>query len=359
MSHPETTETPITRRIISATLHQIDVDNRDCKLIPITRNHPDLEEYLTDILSEISATPQKRAFDFSRETTEFFTTLKSYISQKDLDKTGSGKNFAKRLLEKEIEADIKYGHLGNKGKGHVNKGSFLQLLYRNRGVISYLGVKIAHQVFLDEEDFKKKIGLAIANKLFKACKVSFDQETPDSIHIYDTNTRPSAYWWKEFLELKELWTDSYNTRTAVSEVIKIVKTIKKYHPSDYTILRNSTIGAFKQTGELIYDEFITNTFENYSAIDKDLSSKIPKLVESLRSLPEKKNFDGKFQLKPSEVPYNQARIPLSREITISFNEGIDNLEDKIWAEKTSSGRKLVVIESPDGFDRFSEKKRTS
>ena len=48
---------------------------------------------------------------------------------------------------------------------------------------------------------------------------------------------------------------------------------------------------------------------------------------------------------------------MSSDIDVYINDGVDNIEDKIWAEKTSDGRRLVVINSPDGFSKFGEKKR--
>ena len=77
-------------------------------------------------------------------------------------------------------------------------------MYREGGVVHYLGVKVEHQLFLDEVDFKRKIGLGESQKIYKACKVSFDAAgTIGSALVFDTNSRPSTYWWREFWELTE------------------------------------------------------------------------------------------------------------------------------------------------------------
>lgn len=278
-------------RIVSTVLHQIDVDSKKSQLIPISGHHSDLEGYLGDLLDEIQAKEQKRAYEFLRETTEFFTALKSYTESQDLQANVVSSNLAQRLLDKEVITDDKYGHLGASGSGHVKKGSFLQFLYRNGSSISYLGVKIEHQLFLDELDFKKKIGISIANKIYKACKVDFDDNSiPCKVFVYDTNSKPSTYWWSEFLELKELRNDAHNTRTAAKEVLKIINRIKKEHPADHTLLRNSMISSFKQQGELKYDDFIEKTIKNYEPVDKNLKDKLPEIVSNLTKLPEKKRI---------------------------------------------------------------------
>lgn len=347
-------------RIISTVLHQIDVESKSSARIEISSANTDLESYLDDLLSEIHSKEQKRSYDFVRETTEFYNALSSYWGNQDLQANTVSTNLAERLLDKEVNADAKYGHLGASGAGHVKKGSYLQFLYRDADSISYLGVKIEHQTFLDEEDFRKKIGISIANKVYKACKVSFDTAgVPQSVFVYDTNTKPSVYWWSEFLELKEIRNDSHNTREASKSVLRVVDKLKKDHPADHTILRNSAISSFKQKGELKYDEFIRDTFENYEPEDPALVEKLPKIVEQLKKLPEKKDFDTRFNLVPSEVPFKKSTYKLSQEITLTIEDGIENIHDKVWSERAADGRHLVVIDSSEEeFNRFKEKVRS-
>ncbi|PPD50556.1 MAG: hypothetical protein CTY16_01340 [Methylobacter sp.] len=345
-------------RIVSTVLHQINIEDTECNQIAIPNDDSDLENYLTDLLNEIHDKPQKRAYDFHRETTEFFTTLRSYFSEQNLTQNSSSTNLANRLLDKEIETDDRYGHLSSTGTGHVKKGSFLQFIYRNGTDLAYLGVKIEHQSFLDESDFKKKIGLSLSKKIYKACKVSFNgQGLPYDVFVYDTNSKPSTYWWKDFLELKEVRDDALNTKTASKAVISEINRLKDDHPIDHTILRNSAIGAFKQQGQMNYDEFLKTIFENYEPEDTGLKIKLPDFVNKLRALPEKKKFDTCFNLVPSEVPFKRTKMSLSKEISLTYEDGIENLDEKIWAEKTANGRKLVVIDSPKGFENFTLKER--
>jgi hypothetical protein len=57
------------------------------------------------------------------------------------------------------------------------------------------------------------------------------------------------------------------------------------------------------------------------------------------------------------VPFRKINYSLSKEISLSIEDGIDNISEKIWSEKTASGKELVVIFSPEGFKHFIEKNR--
>jgi hypothetical protein len=344
--------------ITSIALHQVDVETNSFSIIPIGKDYSDLNSYLNELLTEVDASERRREYSFSSETTEFYTTLLKYKDGSTLISDGISDILAKRLLKEEIKADKRYGHLGNNKKGHVKKGSFLQFLYTIGEEMYYLGVKMEHQVFIDEADFKKKAGLSVANKIYKACKVSFGgQEALKDIHVYDTNSKPAKYWWDEFLDLTESRNDSYNTRTAADEVMKVVGRLKNEFPIDHTILRNSVIGAFKQDADMDYIEFVDNVVRTYTPEDEGLIDKLPSVIKKLEKLPADKSFDTKFKLIPSEVPFRKTQFKLNKEMTLYINDSVDNIDEKVWAEETSSGKKLVVIESPEGFKNFKVKER--
>lgn len=341
-------------------LHHIDIEAQQCNAVPISLANSDLDGYLRDLLREINGKEQKRYYSYAASTTEFFTCLSTLAVTKNFQSGPNGNSIANRLLRKEIETDASYGHLSQTGDSHVKKGSFLQFLFSESEQLTYLGVKIEHQSFLDEDDLKKKIGLSMENKIYKACKVVFDEAgVPQDALVFDTNSKPAVYWWRDFLELTEKRGDALNTRTASAEVVKVLNSIKRDFPSDHTILRNATIAAFKKDGVMKYDVFVQQTFANYVCDDPALSEKMPKLIDDLNKLPERKKFDTLFTLVPSEVMFKKTKINLTSEISISYEDGIENLESKIWSEKSSTGKKLVVIESAAGFDKFKLKPRVA
>lgn len=356
------TSATILPRIISTVLHHIDVEKKSYLQIDMPKTNAELESYLDDLLDEINDKPQKREYGFISDSTQFYQALATFNRNKDFAASEDANEFAKRLLEKEVVADKRHGHLGPKkavGKNtHIKKGSFLQFIYRNETKIAYLGVKIDHQSYLDEKDFTKRIGLAIAKKLYKACLVNLqDNGIPESIHVYDTNASPAHYWWSDFLELKAKRDDSFNTKNAIESIVKTLGTIKKEHPIDYAILRNASIAAFKQSGEMKFDVFIENTFAQYAPENPELVEKLPALIKKLQELPTKVGFDSLFNLSPKDVPYNFQKVKLSNDITLTINEGVKDIEKKIWAEKTKSGKKLIVIEVSENFSEFPLRER--
>lgn len=344
--------------VISVSLHQIDIENNKVELVNIEVDNSDLNDYLNELLDEIDNENRKRSFTFVSDTTEVYTQLAEYSADPDFKNHEDGKVVVERLLRVEIDTDSKYGHLSqNKNGSHVKKGSYLQFLYKENSQIKYLGVKIDHQGFIDEVDLTKHIGLALSDKIYKAVRVIFNRKKPDTIEVYDSYTNISKYWWHDFLELKELRTDSYNTKLACKSVITKIGPLKKISLNDYNGLRNSVIVAFKQKGEMDYDDFIINTFENYTSTNLQINNKLKTILPELKKLPETKEFDTKFNLDTSVIPYKKSTYKLNTDITLTINEGVNNLDQKVWAEKTVDGDELVVIKSPEGFKQFKLKER--
>ncbi len=349
---------PITLRILKTTLHQIDIGTKASNSIEMTGDLADLNEYLGTLLSELREKTERRSYKFERDTTEFYVALALFGKTHDLE-NGRCDSLAKRLLAQEIKTEERYSQLATKKTGQLlQKGSFLQFLYQDDSGLGYLGVKLEHQTFVDEHDFKKHSGLPNTSKVYKACHVFFNDEgLPDLVQAYDTNSQPAAYWWKEFLELEVLRNDEHNTSTAVKCVVRTIGSIKKEFPHDYTVLRNATIAAFKQKGRMNYIEFVEKTFDKYEPHNPELNKNKAALIERLKNLPEKHNFDTQFELIPGAVDFRRTKIDLTPEISLSFEPDIKDIDSKIWSEKTKEGKKLIVINSDEAFEKFKIKER--
>lgn len=339
-------------RVISSVLHKINPTENSATAIGVSAAVPDLEDYLTKLLAEIGEQSQKRSYKFASPATELRSCLDAFCADKNLPSNPHAELLAKRLLKQEVETIKRYKNLNE-----VSRGSFLQFMFQEGSETFYLGVKVEHQSFLDEQDFLRKFGLAEDRRLYKACRVAFaDDGVPNQVWVFDTNGTPAAYWWREFLELEVSRDDAENTRTAAEAVMQAVGGIKRHFPADHTILRNATVAAFKQQREMNYTEFIKQVFEGYQPIDERAGPAIEKLVDKLKELPDKKKFDTQFTLVPAAVPYRKTKYVLSPEITLTIEEGIKNLADKVWSEVTPDGRELVVIES-DQAKLFPRKQR--
>lgn len=346
--------------IIKTVLHQIDVGSEKCTLINLGGDLTDLNNYLQNLLSDLNKKTERRLYNFQRDSTEFCRALVEFGKKQDLSATECN-NLAERLLVQEVNTELQYGNsLGTqKAGGLVQKGSFLQFLYKNDEELAYLGVKLEHQTFVDEQDFKRKSGLPDGSKVYKACHVVFDTDySPGEAHVYDTNSKPAVYWWRDFLELLVVRDDQVNTSLAIKAVLRVLGQYKEKYPHDHTLLRNKVIGEFKRNGRMNYEEFVRDVVESYSPYNNELTGKIPEIARKLRDLPAKKGFDTQFDLSPDAVDFRRTKIPLTDEIDLAYKSDISNISSKIWAEKTSDGRKLVVIHSESAFDNFELKIRS-
>lgn len=349
------THIPGASNILGTTLHHLDVEKKKYVALPVPGKIADLQTYLESLLAEVDAKTQSRAYLLNSATTEFAVSLASFHHGRALV-PAAAEALVARLLRMEVATDQRYGHLSVGVGPHVKRGSFLQVLYEKSGVLSYLAVKVEHQAFLDESDFKRRIGLGETQKIYKACRLEFDATgKPLQALVYDTNSKPSVYWWDDVWELHPVRSNEVNTKDAIEHVIHRLNKIKKISPVDYNLLRNASVTAFKQAGAMDFDHFVTSTFAGYTPVEPSLVNQLPKLVNDLKLLPANKGFDGHFTLAPAAVPYKARKIELTDGIMLSYSEELPHLADKIWSTKTKDGKSVVVVEAPEAAKMFTFK----
>ena len=347
-----------TSKVLDVRLHQINHDLKKAVPIDVSSANADLQSYLALLRKSINEQQEKRSYLFASDTTEFNSSLSDFFMSETLE--GRSNALAHRLLLKEMSTEESYGHLAGGRERLLNKGSFLQFLFTSDGLVSYLGVKIEHESFLDENDLKRKSGLPEKSRIYKACMVNFD-ENGNRLEALVFETKKSRYWWDGFLELQMKIGDEENTQRAVKAVIKVLnRRVKEKFPADYTELRNIVVGEFKKKGRMNYYEFINNLFERYEYKDPGLVTEVPGILKKLREAPKSptQGFDTQFDLVPKAVPFRQVKINLTPEVELIYSDGMTNISDVIWSEETNEGKKLVVIHSPVGFSRFEKKLRT-
>lgn len=344
--------------MISAVFHGLDADADSVTKID-TVETDDLHGYLTGILSEIESQVTKRSFKFASERSEFCSTVCQSAASGDFSSCDDGGVLASRLLRIERSTDERYGHLGQSTGGVVKKGSFVQFLYKENGLFRYLAVKIDHQQFLDEDTFKIRLGLAVKNKIYKACRVRFNAALkPEDVFVYDNNSKPSAYWWDRFLELEVVRDDSSNTKTASTEVIKYLeRKLKDKYPVDHTRLRNAAIVRFRQKGVIDYPAFVDSLLGAYVPADESLGPVVEKIKSDLLALPEKRGFDTQFELTPGDVSFRVHKVKVRSDVVVQYDEGMQNIDEKIWYEESLAGKKFIVIDAEEGYQAFTRKDR--
>ncbi len=338
-------------------LYKLDIEEGSIEKVDLGGTEEDLGTYLDNLLTDIRSETHKRKFKIGSPTSEFHALVKEIHKKKGVDSLDEA--LAARLLRIEVATEKRVRNL-SRGEGtHLKKGSFLQWTYREGGEFVYLGVKVDHKEFLDEEDFQKKIGLAVRERLYKAVRVSFNDEGEvKDVAVVDSGSRLSVYWWHDFLELIEEKDDHFNTQAAANEIEKTLnRALKKDYPQDHTFLINSVICRFRTAGSMRFNDYVDDLLGSYDPINDGLRKEIPGLIDKLKKLPEKKGFDTHFSVEPSAISMRRRKMKLNDFVDIMVEAGLENLSDQIWAEKTQQGKKLVVIDSPEGFSKFKEKVR--
>jgi hypothetical protein len=331
--------------IIFTSLHQIDHSLDEIKEIDISNQSEDLGRYTNRLINEITTSYNKRQFEFKSDTTEVRIAITKFLEE-NFDQ--AVKINSDRLLDVEKIAQGKIAHLDKV----IQKGSLFQAVLKENGETTIIISKADHNQFLDEVDFTLKNGLPWEKRIFKAFLVRFQNTSPSEIYVYDTTNRMARYWWDNYLELVEKYTDTHNTKTSLDILDKkIFNKIKKEYPADHTILRNSTIGYFRNKSEFELDDYLNETFREYEPVD----SHFPKeqTISKIQELPDKWGFDSRFGIKKEEITKRQVnKIPLTEKIELVLKDHIDNLNNIITSEQDAEGNKYIKIKSESGFERF-------
>lgn len=331
---------------ISILIYQIDIENE--QINPVNKNSygQDFDKYLGELIGIIS-TGSGREFQFERETTEvrgLFPKLLDSTNFPEISET-----VAKRLLSIEKTAQKKIEKLEVK----IQKGIVVQAIVRENDCFKYVICKADHSEFLRDEDYQLTKGLPVKKKVFKAFVATFTESIEiTNVLVYDTNSVMASYWWKDFLELTEVYTDKHNTITAFYAIDKGVFTkMKKESPQDYVYLRNSVVRYFRANQTFDMNDFIQTAIGDYKPYDPKL--KVDTLKDSIRSLPKQRKFDEKFTILKEEVKAKFVnKISLTAQIELHLKEDIDKIEKVITTEVGKAGERYVKILSDSGYNYF-------
>jgi hypothetical protein len=332
-------------KITFTSLHQIDHLTDEIMEIDISTQSEDLRHYTDRLINEITTSTNKRQFKFKSDTTEVRTALSKYLDENFEEAAEINSN---RLLYIEKVAQSKIAHLNK----IIQKGSLFQAVLSDDDSTTIIISKADHSQFLDEVDFTIKNGLPWEKRIFRAFLVKFQEKNPPNIYVYDTTNRMARYWWDGYLELEEKFTDTHNTKTSLDVLDKkVFNKIKKDFPSDHTILRNSTIGYFRNKEEFELGEFLDETIREYKPVDSSFPK--DKTISKIENLPEKWGFDSRFGIKKEEIKKRQVNnIPLSDKIELILKDHIDDLDNIITSEQDLEGTKFIKIKSTSGYERF-------
>lgn len=326
--------------------HKIDISTDTIENITHEVIGTDFEPYLKELIQQVSNDANSRNFEFLSETTEIRVLISSMLNGSKFEDYCSGAS--KRLLTHEKTAQEGIIQMGKE----IQKGMIILAIVSKDHQKGFFICKAEHLDFLDENSFKRTRGLPIKKKLFKAFLTTVNTDKSiESVLVYDTNPVMSKYWWQDYLELKPVFTDSHNTKSAFEAIDnKLFQPIKKKHLSDYTCLRNSSVRYFRSKEEFSLEGFIQDILEGYPPIDTDLS--IEGLKEKIRAFPEKYKFDNRFTIDKKEVTARQkTTVRLNEHLDLIIKSDID-LANTIIPVEDPDGQKYIKIKSEEGYNAF-------
>ena len=243
---------------------------------------------------------------------------------------------------------------------NVQKGSLIQaLLYDEEDdKYTYLLAKVEHTDFVDDSDFSFKSGFSKdMKKLWKSCTFEIDDLNAASFSAKVYSNTVAKYWYDNFLELDQVVSDEVNTDKAFRAIESTLnRNVKNIAPRDHTLLRNSLIAYFRSNDFIDYNTMITNTVENYHPVELE-QEKLEKVIEKLRELPEKHNFDQQFNTVSSAINARIRKVyDVCHGVQLKITDAIDDFDDTIKAYRDNDGNRYIRIKTDNDltYRRFSD-----
>ena len=343
-------------------VHKIDYDAESFSEVEL---HPNFDNFVTELLTNINDNVVNKAYVPTSQSTQVVNDVRSIFSlievvelepeEMDVRIKSYADDIAQRLFDKEKLKQEQIYHMGQ----NVKKGSLIQAAIKDGDTYAYLLAKVEHSSFVDDSDFSFKSGFSSEQKkIWKTCILNCGIEdeniSVDEAKIYVSNS--GKYWADDFLELRELSTDAYNTKKAFNAIDTILtKEIKKIAPSDYTVIRNTFVGYMKREQQLDYNEMVSVILDNYDA-DTLSQECITELKNKLMKLPENKKFDRIFTVVPKEIKAKVKQLyKVNEGLEIKVHDFVQDIKNKISAEEdVTTGVKYIRImtNNEDVYQQF-------
>lgn len=326
-------------------LIKIDHDN-NC----VTEENVDEKEnvrgYVLSIIEQISSNVGEREYEFKENELTMKTLLEKVIENNDRD--AQSLSIAKRLLDKENEAEQKYHQITEIQRG------ILLIAYCKMAEDEYKIVicKADYTEFIEEATGQKRNGLPIKKKIFKSfcanVSKNADVYTIGKKVTFDVNSNQAKYWYDGFLDLKACLDDAENTKRAFKYIkTRILDPLRKDHPHEHLRLWNITVGYMRSDGEFSIDHYADTILGNYHPKD---GLDMQPIVAKVKELPKQWNFDNRFTKVPNEIKSKiRQEYDLTRDIKLSINEHIPDLDKTIVAYEDNENNKFIMIRSEFGY----------
>lgn len=327
-------------------LIKIDHDN-NCVIEENIDDKDNVRDYVMSIIDQISSNTGEREYEFKDNELTMKTLLEKVIKNQNRDDQSIA--IANRLLATENEAEQKYQQITEIQRG------ILLIVYCKMAENEYKIVicKADYTEFIEESTGQRKNGLPTKKKIFKSFCANVSKNAGEYIIgkkvTFDVNSSQAKYWYDGFLDLKACLDDAENTKRAFQYIkSKILEPLRKEHPHEHLRLWNITVGYMRSDGEFSIDYYADTILGQYHPEDNlDMQA----LISKVKLLPEKWKFDNRFTKVPNEIKSKiRTEYDLTRDIKLSINEHIPDLDKTIVAHKDDEDNKFIMIRSEFGYN---------
>ncbi len=302
--------------------------------------------YVQRLVNKIETHSKTRAFKIRRRTSEVISNVYKIANKTingDLDCHDYCKAIADKFVDCEVHAQEK-NHMVD-----MQNGSLVIVVFESEENFSLLIAKVAHNIFVAEDDYSTRNGFEIDNvSHWKTCIFDLIESEGnweiEGISVFINHA--ASYWHDSFLDLDELNTNENNTKIVFDEVMKIITNSTKESPCDRFDLKNSLIGYMKQDRLFNYPDLVNHLVHNYDSSYLG-QEKIKKMEENLIRLGETNKFDKQFRTVPAMIKsrVRTSKFNINANVELLIKDYVEKKEDIKAYEK--SGKWYLVIRTND------------
>ncbi|KYP16167.1 nucleoid-associated protein [Flavihumibacter sp. CACIAM 22H1] len=329
-------------------VYKLNHESTKVEEIKLSEDKNDFNDYLDELINDVVFDERSKQFNFPEEETRIMTIIRSTRDRREDEQL---KKIANKLLKAESLAQQKIEHLDRE----IQRGILLIASVISSDTSYFVICKAEHFDFISEVDKRRAQGLPIKKKIFKSFVAHLGKGGKlNRAMVGDSKPRISSYWWKDFLELIEVYTSEYNTER-IWDVLdrKVFSPMKDRFKADRTYLRNATVHFFRKKDEFILTDYLSEVIDSYKPEDNDLDIKV--ISEKIKQLPEKESFDNRFEIAKDKLKKKvRTSIKLSPELRLEILNSTD-LRTLVKAE-IIRGVKTILIRSDEGYDHFALEK---
>jgi hypothetical protein len=315
--------------------------------VPIPEEENDFSEYIGQLIEDVVGDARSKKYLFPSEETTTKSDMEIILTGDEADAVTAAKRFATRLKNEENRVQGRIEHLNKE----VQRGMMIVTAVTMGEARYFLIIKAEHFDFIDEGSRRKATGLPIKKKIFKAfCAHLDDNDEPQYAMVSDSRAVISTYWWQNYLELEEEYTDEHNTVKSFDVLDKkIFKPMQEQSPRDYMFLRNATVAYYRANEEFVLDDYVRRVIERYEPEGTGVD--IERVAERIRNLPESGGFNTRFRVVREKLTKRIiTRLKLSPQLDLVIKENIN------WGTAVESvienGIKYIRIRTNAGYDHF-------